>query len=73
MLAFGAGTLPAVMGAGLFTGMLSAMARVKHLRQIAGLLIIAMALVTTFWPMNVEHFVQNGKQLDQNTHLLHSM
>ena len=51
MLAFGVGTLPAVMGAGLFTGLLASMARAKHLRQIAGILIIAMALVTAFWPM----------------------
>ncbi|MDO7667221.1 MAG: sulfite exporter TauE/SafE family protein, partial [Pseudomonadota bacterium] len=73
MLAFGAGTLPAVMGAGLFTGMLAAMAKVKHLRQIAGLLIIAMALVTTFWPINMEPVVQDGEQVDQSVHLLHSM
>ncbi len=51
MLAFGAGTLPAVMGAGLFTGLLASMARAKHLRQIAGVSIIAMALATAFWPM----------------------
>jgi hypothetical protein len=49
MLAFGAGTLPAVMGAGLFTGMLATMARVRQLRQIAGVLIIAMAMVTAFF------------------------
>ena len=52
MLAFGAGTLPAVMGAGMFTGLLASMARAKHLRQIAGIAIIVMALVTAFWPMN---------------------
>jgi len=52
MLAFGAGTLPAVMGAGLFTGFLASMARVKHLRQIAGVSIILMALATLLWPMD---------------------
>ena len=57
MLAFGAGTLPAVMGAGLFTGLLASMARVKHLRQIAGISIIAMALATAFWPM--DHYVHD--------------
>jgi sulfite exporter TauE/SafE len=51
MLAFGAGTLPAVMGAGLFTGFLASLARMKNLRKIAGILIIAMALLTAFWPM----------------------
>lgn len=52
MLAFGVGTLPAVMGAGLFTGLLSSMARIKHLRQVAGVSIIMMALATAFWPMD---------------------
>ncbi|MFW5449961.1 MAG: sulfite exporter TauE/SafE family protein [Methylophagaceae bacterium] len=52
MLAFGAGTLPAVMGAGLFAGFLASMARMKHLRQFAGIAIIVMALVIAFWPMD---------------------
>ncbi|HDY86027.1 hypothetical protein LCGC14_0793690 [marine sediment metagenome] len=73
MLAFGAGTLPAVMGAGLFTGILSAMARVKHLRQVAGVLIIAMALATTFWPMTMDHGADNGEQTDHSSHQHHSM
>jgi sulfite exporter TauE/SafE len=68
MLSFGAGTLPAVMGAGLFTGMLATMARIKHLRQIAGLLIIAMALITTFWPMNLEYGVHHGEQSNHSAH-----
>lgn len=51
MLAFGAGTLPAVMGAGLFTGMLASLARSKSLRQIAGVVIILMALATLLWPI----------------------
>lgn len=52
MLAFGAGTLPAVMGAGLFTGMLASLARSKSLRQIAGVVIILMALATLLWPLS---------------------
>jgi len=52
MLSFGAGTLPAVMGAGLFAGFLASLARMKHLRKIAGISIILMALATAFWPMN---------------------
>ncbi len=56
MLAFGAGTLPAVMGAGLFTGLLSALARKVYLRQVAGIAIIMMALATALWPMShMEH------------------
>jgi sulfite exporter TauE/SafE len=71
MLSFGAGTLPAVMGAGLFTGLLSAMARAKHLRQIAGLLIIAMALATLFWPM--DHIAHQHDSAAQHDHHQHSM
>ena len=48
MLAFGIGTLPAVMGAGLFTGFLASIARIKHLRQFAGAAIIIMAVMTVF-------------------------
>lgn len=71
MLAFGVGTLPAVMGSGLFTGMLAAMARAKHLRQIAGLLIIAMALATVFWPIehSVTH-VTSGRSIQHHDHVL---
>lgn len=50
MLSFGAGTLPAVMGAGLFTGLLASLARSKSMRQIAGVSIIVMALSSLFWP-----------------------
>jgi sulfite exporter TauE/SafE len=55
MLSFGAGTLPAVMGAGLFTGMLAALGRSPNLRKAAGILIILMALATLFWPMESLH------------------
>jgi len=71
MLAFGAGTLPAVMGAGLFTGLLSSMARIKHLRQFAGVSIVLMALVTTFWPMDHtaghDHSVNHIHPVDHST------
>jgi hypothetical protein len=52
MLAFGAGTLPAVMGAGIFTGFLASLAKAKSLRQVAGVSIIVMALVAFFWPLS---------------------
>ncbi|MBD3633348.1 MAG: sulfite exporter TauE/SafE family protein, partial [Methylophaga sp.] len=60
MLAFGAGTLPAVMGAGLFTGMLASLARSRHLRQVAGILIILMALATLVWPLEAAHQHSSG-------------
>ncbi|MFW5447830.1 MAG: sulfite exporter TauE/SafE family protein [Methylophagaceae bacterium] len=67
MLAFGAGTLPAVMGAGLFTGFLSAMAGIKHLRKIAGMLIIAMALASAFWPMDHSKMHHEGSDSSQGS------
>lgn len=50
MLAFGAGTLPAVMGAGLMTGLLASAARKPRVRKAAGLLIILMALASLMLP-----------------------
>tara|TARA_R110002111_G_scaffold154956_5_gene221824 strand:- start:35 stop:766 length:732 start_codon:yes stop_codon:yes gene_type:complete len=50
MLSFGLGTLPAVMGAGLFTGLLASRARAKHMKRIAGVSIIIMALMTLLLP-----------------------
>lgn len=50
MLSFGLGTLPAVMSAGLFAGLLASLARAKHMRQIAGVSIIVMALMTLLLP-----------------------
>jgi len=52
MLAFGAGTLPAVMGAGLFTGLLSVVGGSKQIREGAGLVIILMALWTLLEPVD---------------------
>jgi len=73
MLAFGAGTLPAVMGAGLFTGFLASLAKIHNLRKIAGISIIVMALVTAFWPMahssghdhSVNHVHPTPEQMEQ--------
>lgn len=50
MLAFGLGTLPAVMGAGMFAGMLASLARNQLFRKVAGLMIIVMALLLILWP-----------------------
>lgn len=57
MLSFGLGTLPAVMSAGLFTGLLASLARAKHMRKIAGVSIIVMALMTLLLPH--EHVAEN--------------
>lgn len=50
MLAFGLGTLPAVMGAGMFAGMLASLARNQLFRKLAGFTIILMALLVVLWP-----------------------
>lgn len=48
MLAFGAGTLPAVMIAGILTGWFTRLIRSTYIRPIIGLIIIIAALVTGY-------------------------
>lgn len=48
MLAFGAGTLPAVMIAGILTGWFTRLIRTSYIRPIIGLIIITMALITGY-------------------------
>lgn len=45
MLSFGAGTLPAVMGVGIMTSLLTRLSRIQRFRQIIGLFMIALALL----------------------------
>ncbi|MDO8827239.1 sulfite exporter TauE/SafE family protein [Methylophaga sp.] len=61
MLAFGLGTLPAVMGAGMFAGMLASLARNQLFRKLAGLLIIVMALLLLLWPHGGHHDHEQGE------------
>lgn len=73
MLAFGAGTLPATMAAGVFTGWLSKLARNKVLRVIAGISIIIMA-IWIIWPGSHDHSHHDHgqhKQHDQRQHENH--
>lgn len=53
MLAFGAGTLPTVMIAGILTGMFVRLSRSTYIRPIVGLTVIFMALVTGY--LALEH------------------
>ena len=53
MLAFGAGTLPTVMTAGIVTGWLMRLTRLPHLKAAVGLSIIALALASLF--INLQH------------------
>ena len=48
MLAFGAGTLPAVMVAGILTGWFTRLIRSTYIRPIVGLTIIILALLTGY-------------------------
>lgn len=45
MLAFGLGTLPAVMGVGIMTGILTRLSRMQRFKQAVGLFMIALALL----------------------------
>jgi sulfite exporter TauE/SafE len=51
MLAFGAGTLPAVMIAGILTGWFTRLIRSSYVRPIIGLLIIIVALITGYFAL----------------------
>jgi uncharacterized protein len=58
MLAFGAGTLPAVMGVGIMTSILSRLSRIQRFKQVVGVLFIFFALLAAFpWlnPMRLHH------------------
>lgn len=48
MLAFGAGTLPTVMLAGILTGWFASLIRSPYIRPIIGLIIIIVALITGY-------------------------
>ena len=45
MLAFGLGTLPAVMGVGIMTHVLTRLSRMQRFKQVVGLLMMALALL----------------------------
>jgi len=48
MLAFGVGTLPAVMGVGIMTSLMVRLSNMKKFRQAAGVTLIALALLAAF-------------------------
>lgn len=60
MLAFGLGTLPAVVGVGIMTSLLAKLSKARLFKQIVGILFIVFALLAAFpWlnPMRVEHIM----------------
>jgi sulfite exporter TauE/SafE len=48
MLFFGLGTLPAVIGVGIMTGILTKISRMQRFRQLVGTLLITLALLAVF-------------------------
>lgn len=65
MFAFGAGTLPATLAAGVFTGWMSKLARNRVLRVITGISIIAMA-IWIIWPGSHNHSQHDHTQQQHN-------
>ncbi len=58
MLAFGFGTLPAVIGVGIMTDILTKLSRMKRFKQVVGLLLVLIALIAVFPelnPMRLQH------------------
>ncbi len=58
MFAFGLGTLPAVIGVGIMTSILTRLSRIKHFRLLVGLFMITLALFSAMpWlnPMRLHH------------------
>lgn len=52
MLAFGLGTLPAVMGFGIMTSTLAKLSRMHRFKQVVGLLLVLVALLAVFPELN---------------------
>lgn len=52
MVAFGLGTLPAVMGVGIMISVLTRLAAMQRFKQIVGLIMIALALLAAFPSLN---------------------
>lgn len=52
MLAFGLGTLPAVMGVGIMTTILTKLSRMNHFKQAVGLFMIVLALLAAMPELN---------------------
>lgn len=58
MFAFGLGTLPAVVGVGIMSNILTKLSRMQRFKQVIGLLLVLVALVAVFpWlnPMRLQH------------------
>jgi len=52
MLAFGLGTMPAVMGVGIMTSWMVKLSNMKRFRELTGIVLILLALMATFPGLN---------------------
>ena len=52
MLAFGIGTLPAVFGIGIMTGIATRLSRMNRVKQAVGLFMVALAILAAFPSLN---------------------
>ncbi len=60
MLAFGFGTLPAVMGIGIMTSILTRLSRMQRFKQLVGLFMIALALLAAMPWLNPMAIINNN-------------
>jgi sulfite exporter TauE/SafE len=60
MLAFGLGTLPAVMGIGIMTGILTRLSRMQRFKQAVGLFMIVLALLAALPWLNPMAFINHS-------------
>jgi sulfite exporter TauE/SafE len=65
MLAFGIGTLPAVVGVGLMTSLMVRLSGMKKFRQAAGISLMIVALLTAFTWLNpsVVHILHDAHDM----------
>ncbi|WP_349431433.1 sulfite exporter TauE/SafE family protein [Methylomarinum sp. Ch1-1] len=59
MMAFGLGTLPAVMGVGIMAEILAKLSRMQRFKQVIGVMFIIVAILAAFpwlYPMRLQHF-----------------
>jgi sulfite exporter TauE/SafE len=60
MMAFGLGTLPAVMGVGIMTGILTKLSRMQRFKQAIGVFMIALALLAALPWLNPMAFINHS-------------
>jgi sulfite exporter TauE/SafE len=73
MAAFGLGTLPSLLTAGLAMSSLKRFTQSKTTRQVVGVLVIAMAIGSLFMPMGGHKHGHNGNDHGSHEHMNHTM